>query len=104
MSKPVKVDLTILKKLVGELEATLATADGIAKTVEPDVAEHIVELSKAAGLCAGIMQEASMLVFDINAVVRSTQSPSAEKSSNMLDSLLSSLKGGSGGSSGGSQN
>jgi hypothetical protein len=93
MAKANKVDLTILKKLVGELESTLSTADAIATAVDPDTAEHVVELSKAAGLCSGIMQEAAMLVLDIQMSVRQTP---VDKSSNMLDTLLNTIKGGNG--------
>lgn len=94
MAKPeVKVDLTVLKKLVGELESTLNTAYAIASAANPDNAERVVELSKAAGLCAGIMQESSLLVLDIHAVVRGTQPPVDE--GDLLSKILGSIKPGS---------
>jgi serine/threonine protein kinase len=95
MTKPVKVDLKLLKKLVGELEASLHTADAIGNAIDPDTVEQTVELSKAAGLCAGIMQEASLLVMDIHSVVRTNSAP-VDKSSNLLDTLMNSIKGGDG--------
>lgn len=95
MSKPeIKVDLTVLKKLVGELESTLNTAHAIVSSAKPDNAERVVELSKAAGLCAGIMQEASLLVLDIHAVVRGTQPP-VDESTDLLSKILGSIKPGS---------
>jgi hypothetical protein len=95
MTKPVKVDLKLLKKLVGELEASLHTADAIGNAIDPDTVEQTVELSKAVGLCAGIMQEASLLVMDIHSVVRTNSAP-VDKSSNLLDTLMNSIKGGDG--------
>lgn len=93
MAKANKVDLTLLKKFVGELEASLATADGI-KAAEGDVAEYIVELSKAAGLCAGIMQESGMLIADVQSQVMAVQSPSPSAGKpDILEKLLGSLKG-----------
>jgi hypothetical protein len=92
MSKPNKVDLTLLKKLVGELEASLTTADGI-KTAEGDITEYIVELSKAAGLTAGVMQEAGMLIGDIQNQVMQVQNPTPSKS-DFLEKLLGGIKGG----------
>ena len=92
MSK--KVDLTLVKKLVSELESSLAAAEGI-KTAKGDVSDYIVELSKSAGLAAGIMQEASMLVMDVQAQALAVQAPAPPKN-DMLDKLLGPLKGGSG--------
>lgn len=100
MSKIGKVDLSILKRLVVELESALATADNVVENVSPDLTQHIVELSKAAGLCMGITQEASLLVFDVHALIRNSQSPK-EKTGNLIDSFLDSLKGTN---NGGSQN
>jgi len=99
MPKVNKVDLTLLKKFVGELENSLSTADGI-KTSEGDISEYIVELSKAAGLCAGIMQEAAMLVADVQAQVMAVQSPAPAAKADIFEKLLGSLKGpGNGGNS-----
>lgn len=99
MPKVNKIDLTLLKKFVGELEASLTTADGI-KTAEGDITEYIVELSKAAGLCAGIMQEAGMLVADVQQHVMAVQSPAPAAKGDIFEKLLGSLKGpGNGGNS-----
>jgi hypothetical protein len=89
-----KVDLTLVKKLIGELEASLEAADGI-KTAKGDVTDYIVELSKSAGLAAGVMQEASMLVMDVQAQAMAVQNPAPPKT-DVLEKLLGPLKGGSG--------
>jgi len=89
-----KVDLTLLKKLVIELEASLTTAEGV---VETDHNGYFVEMSKGAGLAAGVMQEASMLIMDIYGVVQSKQGGVSVKESFFGD-LLGKFKGGIGGS------
>lgn len=102
MSKANKIDLTLLKKLVGELENSLTTADGI-RSAEGDITEFVVELAKAAGLAAGVMQEAGMLIGDIQSQVMAVQSPSPTKS-DFLEKLLGGLKGGGGPLGGGNTN
>lgn len=87
-----KVDLTLLKRLVGELESTLATAEGI-KNDSQDVNEYVVEMQKAAGLAAGVMTEATLLVGDIAVAVRSGSSPEKDP----LATILGAIKGGGGG-------
>lgn len=87
MAKAYKVDLTLIKKLVGELETSLATAEGMRTTSEPmDVNEYVVEMSKAIGLASGISSEASLLVADIAAVTRVNQAP-APKTDSVFDTL-----------------
>lgn len=81
----IKVDLTLLKKLVGELETSLATVDSINTDTNPDVNELTVEASKAAGLAAGVMRESSSLILDIDDLVRGSQSPKPK--SDLLDKL-----------------
>lgn len=89
-----KVNLTLLKRLVSELESALAAGDKL--TVDKtDLNQYVVEMSKAIGLASGVMSEASMLIVDINTVVRS-QDPSGKADS--MDKLLAAFKtGGAGG-------
>jgi hypothetical protein len=95
MAKNAKVDLKLIKKLMGELETTLATAEGIkADAPNSDVTDYVVEMQKAAGLAAGIMTEAGLLVGDIVAAVRGTSSPEKDSLTKILGSVL---KGGGGG-------
>src|SRR5574338_1696183 len=96
MAKNQKVDLPLIKKLLGELESSLATAEGIkAHDPESDVTDYIVELSKAAGLAANVMTEAGLLTGDIAAAIRSCQTNSAGK--DPLAAILGAIKGPGGG-------
>lgn len=92
MSKESKVDLTLLKKFVGELESGLQVADGI-RTSEGDMAEYLVELAKANGIAAAVMQEAAMLVGDIQNQMMKIQNPTSSKN-DFIEKLLGSAKGG----------
>lgn len=87
-----KIDLTLLKKMVGELESSLATGEGLG-TTEGNKNEYIIEMSKAAGLCAGLIQEAAMLIGDVQATIMSVQNPSPAAKGDIFDKLLGSLKG-----------
>jgi len=61
---------------------------------DENVQDYIVEMSKATGIAAGVLQEATMLIGDINQMVRiNTMSAGKE---DPLGSLLSVLKGGTG--------
>jgi Na+/alanine symporter len=99
MTKVNKIDLTLLKKLVSEVEAALASAETI-KDAEGSIVEYIVEMAKLSGLTAGVMQEAGMLVADIQAYVMAVQNPAAQQS-NMLEKILGPLKPGPGSYGGG---
>lgn len=73
-----KIDLTLMKKLLGELETSLNASDAI-RTAEGNIVEYIVEMSKSVGLASGMVQEASLLIADIQAHVMAVQSPQAGK-------------------------
>lgn len=95
MTKETKgIDLKLLKKLVGELEASLQVAESIKTSVDVDTAEYIVEMSKAAGLCAGVMSEAGMLIGDLQQATVAVQNVSGAPKSDFLDKILGPLKGG----------
>jgi hypothetical protein len=89
MSKP-QVDLTLLKRLVAELESTLNTVFSIKADVKGDLVELNVEASKAVGLASGIMQESGLLIVDIHNLLDG-QVPKSK--SDMLEKLLGTLKG-----------
>lgn len=92
-----KVDLKLLKKLVGELETSLVNAEAIKKDAEDaksDTSDYVVEMSKCAGLAAGIMAESTMLVGDIQNAVHASQGPAPK--GDPLSKLLAGLKGGGG--------
>lgn len=87
-----KVDLSVLKRLVSELEAELATADGIKTDVNADKIERIVSLNKATGLAAGILTEAGLLMGDIQQLVAGGPPPGGDKQ-DFIDKILGGFKG-----------
>jgi hypothetical protein len=89
MSK--NVDLTLLKKLVSELELSLEAADKI-KSVKGSENDWVVELNKATGLAAGVMAEAGMLAGDIQHSIAGGTSASGGKQAEFLDKLLVGFK------------
>ncbi len=87
-----KVDLATIKRLLAELEATLATAEGINTDVNADKIEYVVEMNKATGLAAGVMTEAGLLMGDIQHLIQGAGSPASSKA-DFLEKLLGGLKG-----------
>lgn len=87
LGQPV-VDLTLIKRLVSELEQTLT--DGYKLNTETTKNEYIVEMSKALGLTTGIVSEATMLMGDIGGIMRFSSSPAS------LDGSLAKVLGGTG--------
>lgn len=85
-----KVDLTTLKRLVAELESTVAHAEDINTDVNSDRVEYVVEMNKATGLAAGVMTEAALLMGDLQQLIQGTGSASK---ADFLDKLLGTLKG-----------
>jgi hypothetical protein len=87
MSKQ-KVNLTLLKKLVGELEKSLAAADALADSVgETTTVEYITEMARASGLAGIITQEDSMLIKDIYTLIRLSQGPTSSSESDVMAEL-----------------
>lgn len=86
-----KVDLTLLKKLVSELELSLANCDKLSEVVEPNKTDFVVEMNKGTGLAAGIMTEAALLMGDMQAVMHAGQ-PSLGKN-DFFEKIMTSLKG-----------
>jgi hypothetical protein len=86
------VDLKILKDLVAALENSITAADQIREN-KSSQSDFIVEMSKSIGLAAGVMQEAAMLVMDIQSVLSGGADTSAAKDPAMK-SILSFIKGG----------
>ncbi len=87
-----KVDLTVIKRLLAELEATLATAEGINTDVNADKVEYVVEMNKATGLAAGVMTEAGLLMGDLQGLIQGVASSPSSKA-DFLEKLLGGLKG-----------
>ena len=87
-----KIDLSILRILIEELEVGLAQSEEMAAKEETHISDYVVSMSKAGGLSAGIAQEAALLVADIQSVIRSAQTP-VPKNQEFLDKLLRDIKG-----------
>lgn len=86
-----KVDLTLLKRMMAELEASLNTAESINTDVKADKIEWIVEMNKATGLAAGVMTEAGLLMGDIQIQIQ--DSPPGVSKQDFLDKIMGGLKG-----------
>lgn len=86
-----RVDLTVLKRLVSELESELAVAEGIKTDVNADRVEWIVSLNKATGLAAGILSESGLLMGDIQQLM--SGGPAASDKTDFLNKILGGLKG-----------
>jgi len=86
--KPVpQISLSLLKKLVAELESALDLTNSIQES-QGDVQQYIVESHKAAGLAAGIMKEGSLLVGDIHMLIKiNTEGTGVEKAESIQDIL-----------------
>lgn len=99
MSKGPRVDLTLLKRLVAELESALTASESLkddsSKENKEATNDYVVEMSKCAGLAAGVMAESTLLVGDIQTAIQLAQGPGSSKS-DPLTKLLGSLKGGGG--------
>lgn len=85
-----KVDLALVKKLVSELEASLTAADVV---LDADKNAYFVEMSKSAGLAAGLMQEASLLIMDIYSVANANH-PNPSQKNEFSSNPLFGMKGG----------
>lgn len=89
MATASKIDLSLLKKLVNELDAMIETAYAIPTDNVDKAHEAILELAKASGLAANISQEAALLVKDLYAVVlKVNQSAYTNGSASAEDQLL----------------
>lgn len=84
------VDLTVLKRLVSELERELETADAL--KLSGDKVEWIVALNKATGLATGVMTESGLLMGDIQLLAVGNQQPSGTQAG-LLEKLMTGLKG-----------
>lgn len=89
MEKLGKPDLSLLKKLLSEFEAQLevATKIGSVASSKEEMQNYVIELSKAQGVVSGLVQEACLLVTDVQGMMKIVQQgqPSAKE----LDSLES---------------
>ncbi len=82
-----KIELTLLKKLVGELETALAAAQELPTEKDQEVHEFITAIAKTSGLAAGVAQEAKALVNDMYQVSRFAQQPAVDLFGGLADLL-----------------
>lgn len=87
-----KIELTLLKKLVSDLEASLTAAQELPTEKLEEAHEFISAMSKTSGLAAGVAQEASALVKDCYQVSRLAQQPASPYAAG--EELLAELFGG----------
>lgn len=86
------IDLKLIKQFVTDLETALQHANSIDRST--DLHTYIIEMAKASGLAAGAAQEATALVGDIYATIRSSQGPTSKSlGMDYLEELLGPLKG-----------
>lgn len=102
-----EVNLDMLKKLVSTLEELIGAAGDIRAKANQgsDVKDYVIEMSKATGICMGIVQEAQLLAGDIHLLVKqnTTNDSNENKAVDKLFSLFKPVKigGKSGGGEGG---
>jgi hypothetical protein len=88
-----KPDLTLLKRMVSELEISLANADKITRT---NIVEYTVEMNKASGLTTGVFQEAMMLVGDIQATIQEAGGGMSQTQKDVVSTFFGKMKGSGG--------
>lgn len=86
-----KVDLTLLKRLIGEMEGHLNVAENILTDANPDVNELVVEADKAIGLAGGVMQEAMEVMVQIQELANTARA--SGNRTDLLDRILAPFKG-----------
>lgn len=84
-----KVDLTLLKKLVAELETQVEEAN-TKKAAGGDNHTYLIDLAKAAGISMSVSTEATALITDMARIANQANSPKVDP----LSSLLTALGGG----------
>jgi hypothetical protein len=84
------IDLTLIKRLVSELEVVLDKADEI-KNAKGDKLEWILELSKASGFVTSILGESGLLIGDIQNLIQG--GPQAGAKQDLIEKFLGGLKG-----------
>lgn len=96
MSTLPKINITLLKRLVEELESTLNFSEDLQQELSANKNEYVIEMSKALGIATGITLEASMLIMDIQTLTQTASgaAPTSSGKEDSIKSLLSLLKGG----------
>jgi hypothetical protein len=85
-----RVDLSLLKRLVEELDKMVIATEAMAEA-KGDKNEWVLEMSKATGVAAGIMTEAGLLMGDLQSLMQGPSTGASKQ--DLLDKLLGGLKG-----------
>jgi hypothetical protein len=89
MGKSVTViDMTLLKRLVSEFETLISSISTLEADEKLTRDDYVVELSKLTGIASGIVTESTLLVYDVQAIVKAATTVSYPK--NYLEQLLNS--------------
>lgn len=83
-----KLDLTLLKKLVAELETSANHAQELPTGDTDQVHAFIIELAKTSGLAANVAQEASALVKDTMRLSALAQQPAMPAGGDLFAELF----------------
>lgn len=99
-----KISLELLHKMTKALEDALVVTENMKANAGKgaNVMDYVLEMSKAAGICLGIAQEATMLAGDVQMMVRNDTTGSPTSGVKSVDDLLT-LLGGAGKTGGGNR-
>jgi hypothetical protein len=86
-----RVDLTLLKRLVRELEASIFQAEKLHTEKSGDPNDYTVEIFRAMGLISGVIAEGTLLIGDLRAAFSQAGLPNVNN-----EDLISKLFGGKG--------
>lgn len=101
MSKGVlQIDLTLLKRLVSEFENAIASTAKMEENEDLARNDYIVELSKIIGYTSGLVTEATLLMGDVQSLIKAASAGASTASS--IEKLLKEvIKPSNGSTSGG---
>lgn len=81
-----KVDLSMLIRLLETLQGQLEIGEKIIENDDFKHQQYVIEMSKAVGLASGLIQEATMVIGDIQTMVRAAGGvKSTSKPSDIFD-------------------
>jgi hypothetical protein len=87
-----KLDLTVLKTFVAEVEKAAEAAHNKYDEKSDSIqTEYLVELAKMAGLLVSVVQEANLLVGDVQRTIKNSSSPKPSQAE--IQKMMSKLYG-----------
>jgi hypothetical protein len=85
------IDLSLLKSLVAELEASMKTTEENKKTAEKH--QYVLNMSKCMGLAVSIANESTALIADMKSVIAQSSIPGKEDALAKIISVLANPNG-----------